>query len=165
MVLSAHQTKTATLVLSAALLVLSFFDAPLALEPHCSVLARMGYHFFHANFFHALCNVWCLLAIAFYYNIEDWELLLAYIIACTVPSVAMPSQPIVGASGICFALMGIILYKVARKRFYLSWVIPVVAVGFVLPGIAAGVHLYCFLVGTTIALVYSMVRQFVIRKR
>lgn len=144
---------------------MSFFDAPLALEPHCSVLARMGYDFFHANFFHALCNVWCLLAIAFYYNIEDWELLLAYIIACTVPSVAMSSQPIVGASGICFALMGIVLYKVARKRFYLSWVIPVVAVGFVLPGIAAGVHLYCFLVGTTIALVYSMVRKFVIRKR
>lgn len=152
MVLSTHQTKTATLILSFALLVMSFFDAPLALEPHCSVPARMAYNFFHANFFHALCNVWCLLAIAFYYNIEDWELLLAYIIACTVPSVAMSSQPTVGASGICFALMGIVLYKVARKRYYLSWIIPIVAVGFIIPGIAAGVHLYCFLIGLTISI-------------
>lgn len=153
MVLSAHQTKTATLILSFALLVMSFFDAPSAcmLQHGCSITGRLCYHFFHANFFHALCNVWCLLAIAFYYNIEDWELLLAYIIACTVPSVAMSSQPTVGASGICFALMGIVLYKVARKRYYLPWIIPIVAVGFIIPGIAAGVHLYCFAVGITIS--------------
>lgn len=149
MVLSAHQTKTATLLLSLALLVMSFFDAPSAcmLQHGCSITGRWCYHFFHANFFHALCNVWCLLAIAFYYNIEDYELLLAYIIACAVPSVAMTSQPTVGASGICFALMGIVLYKVARKRYYLSWIVPIVAVGFIIPGMAAGVHLYCFITG------------------
>ncbi len=172
MVLSTHQTKTATLILSLALLVMSFFDAPLVLEPHCSVTARMAYHFFHANFFHALCNIWCLLALAFYYDIEDWELLLAYIIAATIPSWALSPlhsllSPVkaVGFSGICFALMGIVFHKVARKRYYLSWIIPIVAVGFFIPGMAAGVHLYCFTIGIIVSLVlYCIARHRLVRK-
>lgn len=147
MVLSTHKTKTAALLLSTALLLLSFFDAPLALTTHCSVEARLCYHFFHANIFHAFCNVWCLLALVFYYNVDGLELLLSYAIATTVPSVALSTQPTVGASGICFALMGIVFYKVARKRYYLAWIIPVIAVGFFIPRMAATVHLYCFLVG------------------
>jgi membrane associated rhomboid family serine protease len=131
----------------------------------CDITARLCYHFFHANVFHAICNIWCLLALAFYYDIEDWELLLAFIIAATVPSVAMASQPIVGASGVCFALMGIVFHKVARKKYYLSWIIPIVAIGFIIPGMAATLHLYCFAVGIAVALVYSKVRRFVIRKK
>lgn len=167
MVLSTHQTKTATLVLSLLIFMLAFFDAPSAcmLQPCCDITARLCYHFFHANVFHAICNIWCLLALAFYYDIEDWELLLAFIIAASVPSVAMASQPTVGASGICFALIGIVFYKVARKRYYLAWFIPVIAIGFIIPGMAAALHLYCFAVGIAIALVYSRVQKFVIRKR
>ena len=159
MVLSAHQTKTATLVLSLALLILAFFNAPqqCVLQPGCGITGHLCYHFFHANFFHALCNVWCLLALAFYYDIEDWELLLAWLIACSVPSVAMPSQPTVGASGVCFALMGIVFYKVARKRYYLSWIIPIVAIGFFIPAMAATLHLYCFTLGITVSLVLQAV--------
>lgn len=155
MVLSAHQTKTATLVLSLILFIVAFFNAPSAcmLQPGCGITGHLCYHFFHANVFHAICNIWCLLALAFYYDIEDWELLLAFIIAASVPSAAMSSQPIVGASGICFALMGIVLYKVARKKYYLSWIIPIVAVGFIIPGMAAGVHLYCFAIGIAVSLV------------
>ena len=167
MVLSAHQTKTATLVLSLALLVMSFFDAPLALEPHCSFAARMAYHFFHANFFHALCNVWCLLAIAFYYDIEDYELLLAFFLASSIPVdcalCIVPcafEKPVVGFSGVCFALMGIVFYKVARKRLYLSWIIPILAVGFLIPGMAAWLHLYCFAVGiATTPFLYYICRK------
>lgn len=167
MVLSTHQTKTATLVLSLLVFMLAFFDAPSAcmLQPGCGITGRLCYHFFHANVFHAICNIWCLLALAFYYDIEDWELLLAFLIAATVPSVAMSSQPIVGASGVCFALMGIVFHKVARKKYYLSWIVPIVAVGFIIPGMAAALHLYCFAVGIAVALVYSRVRQFVIHKR
>lgn len=153
MVLSTNQTKTATLFLSLALLILAFSNAPqqCVLQPGCGITGHLCYHFFHANFFHALCNVWCLLALAFYYDIEDWELLLAFIIATSVPSVAMPSQPTVGASGIAFALMGIVFYKVARKRYYLTWIIAMVAIGFLIPAMAAAVHLYCFSLGIAIA--------------
>ena len=167
MVLSTNQTKTAALVLSLALLILAFFNAPqqCVLQPGCGIAGRLCYHFFHANVFHAICNIWCLLALAFYYDIEDWELLLAFIIAATVPSVAMSSQPIVGASGVCFALMGIVFHKVARKKYYLSWIIPIVAIGFLIPGMAAALHLYCFSLGITLSLVYSRIRLFVIRKR
>lgn len=158
MVLSAHQTKTAALVLSLALLILSVFDAPAAciLHPGCGITARLCYHFFHANVFHAICNIWCLLAIAFYYDIEDWELLLAFIIAATVPSWCLTLKAI-GFSGICFALMGIVFYKVARKRYYLSFIIPVVAAGFIIPGMAATIHLYCFTLGITVSLVLQAV--------
>ena len=158
MVLSAHQTKTATLLLSLALFILSFFDAPqqCMLQPGCGITGRLCYHFFHANVFHAICNIWCLLALAFYYDIEDWELLLAFIIAATVPAFEAPA---IGFSGVCFALMGIVYYKVARKRYYLSWIIPIVAVGFIVPGIAAMLHFYCFIIGITAALVYSLFKH------
>lgn len=168
MVLSAHQTKTAALVLSLALLVMSFFDAPSAcmLQHGCSITGRLCYHFFHANVLHAFCNIWCLLALAFYYDIEDWELLLAFIIASTIPVDCELSivhcafdKPIVGLSGVCFALMGIVFYKVARKRYYLSWVIPIVAVGFIMPGMAAGVHLYCFTVAIALSLIISSISR------
>ena len=158
MVLSTHKTKTAALVLSLALLVMSFFDAPAQcmLQLGCGITGRLCYHFFHANLFHAFINVWCLLAIAFYYDLEDWEFFLAWIIAATIPNCALCIKhcafPIVGFSGICFALMGIILYKVARKRYYLSWIIPFIVMGFFLPGIAATVHLYCFVVGLIVSL-------------
>ena len=165
MVLSAHQTKTAALVLSLALLILSVFDAPAAciLRPGCGITARLCYHFFHANVFHAICNIWCLLAIAFYYDIEDWELLLAFIIAATVPSWCLTlntydlTLKAIGFSGICFALMGIVFHKVARKKYYLSWIIPMVAVGFIIPGVAATLHLYSFAVGITVSLVLQAV--------
>ena len=183
MVLSTHQTKTATLVLSLALLILAFFNAPqqCVLQPGCGITGHLCYHFFHANFLHALCNVWCLLALAFYYDIEDWELILAFIIATSVPvdlGMALASspskiegaggsmidyascimnfafeKPTVGASGIVFALMGIVFYKVARKKYYLSWITPMVAVGFLIPSMAAIVHLYCFTLGITVSLV------------
>lgn len=166
MVLSAHQTKTAALVLSLALLILSVFDAPAAciLHPGCSITARLCYHFFHANVFHAICNIWCFLALAFYYDIEDWELLLAFLIATTIPSwvlspLTSPLSPVkaIGFSAVCFALMGIVLYKVARKRYYLAWIIPMVAVGFLIPGMAATIHLYCFTLGITVSLVLQAV--------
>lgn len=165
MVFSAHQTKTAALLLSLALLILAFFDAPAAcmLQPGCGITGHLCYHFFHANVFHALCNVWCLLALAFYYDIEDWELLLAFLIAATIPLGMISSafcilhsafeNPIVGFSGVCFALMGIVYHKVARKRYYLSWIIPIVVLGFIIPGMAAMLHCYCFIVGIMVSLV------------
>lgn len=166
MVLSTHQTKTAALVLSLALLILAFFNAPqqCVLQPGCRITARLCYHFFHANVIHAICNIWCLLALAFYYDIEDWELLLAFLIASTIPSWVLYPLPstlypvkAIGFSGICFALMGIVFYKVARKRYYLSFIIPVVAAGFIIPGMAATIHLYCFAVGITVSLVLQAV--------
>ena len=134
------------------------------LQPGCGITGRLCYHFFHANVFHAICNIWCLLALAFYYDIEDWELLLAFIIASTVPSWGLSPLPsflspvkAIGFSGVCFALMGIVFHKVARKKYYLSWIIPIVAIGFIIPGMAAALHLYCFAVGIAVAIVYSRV--------
>jgi membrane associated rhomboid family serine protease len=135
------------------------------LQPGCGITGHLCYHFFHANVFHALINVWCLLVLAFYYDIEDWELLLAWLIATTVPSWCLSlntydlTLKAIGFSGICFALMGIVFYKVARKRYYLSWIIPMVAVGFLIPGMAAGVHLWCFVVGIMVSLVIMYVKR------
>lgn len=147
---------------------MAFFDAPqqCILQPDCGITGRLCYHMFHANVFHAICNIWCLLALAFYYDIEDWELVLAFIIAATVPSWFLSPLPsllspvkAIGFSGVCFALMGIVYHKVARKRYYLSWIIPIVAVGFIIPGMAAMLHCYCFIVGITAALVFSLFKH------
>jgi len=135
---------------------MSFFSIPsvATLTHDGGVLPRMLYHFFHANFLHALCNVWCLLALVFYYHIRWPEFALAWAVAALVPAFCI-TAPTVGLSGICFALMGIVFPRVARKGLYLSWMAGFLALGFLFPAVAAVLHLWCFAIGCAVGYIYS----------
>jgi membrane associated rhomboid family serine protease len=129
----------------------------------CSLTQRFVYHFVHANIFHALCNVWCLLSIAFLYPIKAWQLVVAFLIASFVPSFVLASTPTVGLSGWLFALMGLMTFAVGRRLFFFSWVMGFIAVTWALSllpffgGIGGGLHLYCYLAGMAVGFFNSPV--------
>lgn len=120
-----------------------------------SLAVRMAYPMCHANVFHAAANAWCLVALTHAYEPAWWELAVAYAVAVAVPSFVLSSTPTMGLSGACFALMGMMLRHVARKRFYVSCAVALAAVGLLVPNVNAWIHLWCLAVGFFLALLNS----------
>lgn len=154
--------KTAALVISAVVCCIALFGgkdwAAVGLYSGCGLTGRFLYHFFHANIFHAVMNVWCLLSVVFIYEVSAWRLLTAYIVASLIPIDTLSlitdgfGTPTVGLSGIVFVLFGAISFEVGRKIYYQAWMLFYLAVGFLFPNTNAWIHLYCYMVGFVIAL-------------
>lgn len=106
--------------------------------------------------FHAMANVWCVLSLAFYYGFTLIELSLAYAIAISFPFAV--ETPTFGLSGVCFALMGIVICRVKRKAFYLRWVGALTLGGFLFPQVNAFLHLYCLIVGLAFGLINTPIQ-------
>lgn len=123
----------------------------------CATWKCLVYHFFHANIFHCLCNVWCLLSLVFAYPVKRWQMAAAFIIASLYPFLPSPLSPLptVGLSGVCFALMGMQAFVVGRKLLFFSWVIAFIAFGFLFPNNNAILHLYCYIAGLTVGFLNS----------
>ena len=107
---------------------------------------RLTYHFFHANALHLFLNLWCFLSCVFLADMSAGKLFAAYFIACTAP--ALSPVPTVGFSGVCFALLGFVLWKSRNKLEYnayvlLGIVLPLVVVPHALNNL---LHLYCYAV-------------------
>lgn len=122
------------------------------------LIPRLTYHFFHANLIHASLNAWCLLSLAFIYDITAWELFISYAIASSYPidtltnvlnglPVETNTLPTVGLSAICFSLIGQVQYRVQRKLYYSTCVCAMIVIGFFFPNANALIHLYCYVVG------------------
>lgn len=142
----------------------------------CATWKCLTYHFFHANIFHCLCNVWCLLSLVFAYPVKRWQMAAAFIIASLYPFLPslnshlsplnsltaqrfaceeLSTIPTVGLSGVCFALMGMQAFVVGRKLLFFSWVIAFIAFGFLFPNNNAILHLYCYIAGLTVGFLNS----------
>lgn len=144
--------EIAIYVVAAVILALSFWPWNIGATSQATFHERMLYPFFHANIFHAVCNLWCLIAMERYYDISPWKYLMAYLIAVSVPSVVLTAQPTVGMSGVCFALMGMITWEVARKLYWTAWIMAFLVTGFLFPHVNAWLHLYCYLAGLLIGI-------------
>lgn len=140
------QTKISALVVAVCCLALSFTDG-VGVSSGCGIPERLCYHFFHANIFHALCNVWCLLSIVFTFSVPLWLFLAAFGIAILIPPFLLSATPTMGLSGVCFALLGMMMWQVRRKVYYTSWALAFIVVGFLFPQVNALMHLYCYVAG------------------
>ena len=129
----------------------------------CQAYARLAYSFFHASFFHAAINCWCLLCIVFTFRVPLWQLVAAYAIACSYPFGGIPT---VGLSAVDFALLAMVSWKVARKLFYHSWMLSFIVAGYVFPAILQWVgmdvarpnntlHIYSYVVGLIVGFMDS----------
>nr|CAI9751187.1 hypothetical protein WMHIBSEC_WMHIBSEC_CDS_0011 [Caudoviricetes sp.]CAI9751667.1 hypothetical protein AZFZUZMX_AZFZUZMX_CDS_0011 [Caudoviricetes sp.] len=124
--------------------VLSFFNFGIGLHDGCSMQDRLLYPFFHANIFHAMLNLlvlWQCIRV-----FPKWKSLVAfYIIAISYP---LPSaHPIVGLSGLLYAYMGYLEPMVRDKIRYNLFIILYILIGFAIPNMAVGIHVYCYAVG------------------
>ena len=158
---SGKETKAASLVLTiviAVLLLLPIDVKAAGMSQGCSLWQRMCYPFLHASILHAAVNCWCLLSIVFNRTIMMWQLMAAYVIAVSYPSVWMGQTVTVGLSGMLFALLGII--SVMSRKCYLNVAVigSVILFGYLFPNINASLHLYCYLVGLMVGLLTTPIR-------
>ena len=132
--------------------------ARIALAEDCPFFARVVYPLFHASFLHAALNAWCLLSVIFIYDVSFFHLITACLIASSFPVSLVSCGPTVGASGICFALLGIISPQVQRKLYYHTWVVSIILSGFIIPFVCNlfslsvaqpnnWLHIWCYLIG------------------
>ena len=158
--------KTTALVYVAVIFILAVVHAvtewpeltQVAVCEDCSLFARMAYPLFHSSLLHAILNAWCLLSIVFIYDVSWLYLITAYLIAVSCPALVSCS-PTVGASGICFALLGMISFQTLRRFFFHGWMAMIIASGFVMPYLASRLfglnvaqpnnwlHIWCYLIG------------------
>lgn len=154
--------KVAALITTVIVLVLAlrqrhdWADVGISLEARSTT--RMLYHFYHASVLHAALNCWSLLSVVFLYEISLSRMLTAYAVAASVPAVCLSHHPTVGLSGVIFVLLGTISFEVKRKRYYQSWMIAFIAIGFLFPNTNAWVHLYCYLAGVIAALLNKPIK-------
>ena len=154
--------KITALVISTIVVGLSFFKVwdwqTVGIYAGSDIAGRVLYPFFHANILHASLNSWCLLSMVFIYDIGIWRLVLAYIIAVTIPIdtiecfIGEMTSPTVGLSGIVFVLFGSISFEVLRKQYYQLWMIFYLTAGFLFPHTNAILHLWCYMLGFLVAL-------------
>lgn len=160
--------KATAIIIALFVTLLSFLHisdwASVGIYANCPVSCRLSYPFFHANALHAILNVWCFLVLVFTYDISYWRLILAYVIATTIPvdtlGTFLPmNNPTVGLSGVVYVLMGSISCEVMRKRYYQVWMCFYIAMGFLFPNTNAWIHLYCYLFGIIYALLNCPIKK------
>ena len=159
------KTKAAVLILGAVIIAVSCVQWLAGIDVRdlgttlgSPLSTRMTYHFFHASVLHAVLNVWCLLSLAFFYHVTATELVLSYCIASLYPVgwmhdvLGATAVPTVGLSAVCFALMGMVTYRVVRKRYYTACIVTLIGIGFLMPNVNAVIHLYAYLAALLVGL-------------
>lgn len=135
-----------------SLAIIKYDWSSVGIYKHCEIFSRLAFHFFHANIFHAILNVWCLLSVAFLYNITLTRIIIAFIIASLTPTCCLSATPTVGLSAMLFALFASLSFEVKRKLYYQAWMIAYIAIGFCFPNTNALIHLYAYTAGFALAL-------------
>lgn len=128
----------------------------LALAPASPWWTRLTYHWPHAHILHAAANSWALLTIAFVWRPPLVRMLTALALACTIPS-ALLTAPVVGMSGWVYALIGLQTPRAGRPWRFFACGAAMCAVSFVLPGVAAWVHLWAYAAALCVALLTAPV--------
>ncbi len=98
----------------------------------------------HANIIHLLCNLWCLWIIRPPYFLCS-AVLLSFI--CSMLPEPFLQEPIMGASGILFSMIGAKYGEVSRGKELLqkTWLFFLITA--LLPNVACLYHLYCITTG------------------
>lgn len=154
--------KMAALALTLLCFVLCFVPVPAAsvgIAAGVPLLPRLTYSFFHVGFLHCSLNCWALLCLVFYYRASLTKIVVAYLIAVSFPADTLGSPLTVGLSGVCFALMGLVAWRVRRKLYWQTWMGAFIAVGFLLPNVNAPLHLYCYVVGCLVGLLDMPIKR------
>lgn len=148
--------KITALVFSAILVITAFALEPgwkdVGIRTDCHTFQRLVYHFFHVSPLHAAINAWCFLSVVFIYNVTWMEIIVASAIASLAPDFVLSATPTVGLSAICFALLGLISLRTARKLYFIACIALCIAIGFLFPSVNGLLHLYSYLAGLLVGL-------------
>lgn len=124
----------------------------------CSFLDRLAFQFLHVNWLHCIVNCWCILCVAFLYNVYPWMLIASLIIPAIFPGGLMSLlsiAPTVGGSGIFYSLVGLCSINAVNKLRYHLWWAFFIAIGFLFSSTNAFLHLWCYILGWLLAFINS----------
>ena len=139
-----------SLILCALFIILCFVKANpycVGIYKGCSWIGNFAYPFFHGNILHAMCNSWAVLSVVFVFNVSLRRLILCYLIAVFCPPFILSDIPAIGASGMCYALFGSVVFLVSRKVYFVCYFLCFIALGIAFRNAAVLIHLYCFSAG------------------
>lgn len=121
----------------------------------CPLINRLLYMTLHASWMHLAVNLYALLTIAFMCQSTTWQLFAAVFIASSVPEFLLTATPVVGASGVIYALLGILIptFNGWKKCLIVNTII--ILTQSIFANIAFSVHLYCFCSGLLIGFIFS----------
>lgn len=150
-----EKAKTASLILALTVLVLLPFETR-GIYSGASITDRCLYPFFHANIFHAMLNVWCLLSIVFNMRVTPFQLLLAYIVSVLYPAELFQShEPTIGLSGVCYVLIGITFHQFSNRLYFAVTTAIMFGIGHILHASNNKLHLYTLAAGLIIGQIYK----------
>lgn len=163
------EAKIATLAVSAVIIIIYLFCSDVARFGICAGAGlgqRVVYHFFHSSIVHALLNAWCLLSVVFVFDVSLSLFITAFLAASLFPvdtlyhlmPLSSLEMPTVGLSGVCYALMGMMAFRVQRKLYYQAWLAFYIALGFIFPNTNGWIHLYCYTVGMLIGFLNKRIK-------
>lgn len=143
------ERKICTCVPASVILALSLLDwGEVGLRSGCPLWMRFAYPFLHGNVFHALANLYVLWQCFCVMRVNKTTLLLFYIAAISYPFAG--DTPIIGLSGIAFAYIGYLLPYVVDRFKFCALSLLFIALGAIIPNLAAGLHLHCYIIGIAI---------------
>lgn len=149
--------KTSGLLISVIVIAITVFYSPdyavVGISRGCKIIPRLLYSFVHVSTVHAMLNAWCLVSIMFLYDVSWRKLLLAYVIAVSLPNILLTATPTVGLSAICFALLGSITPQVKAKLYYSICMAAYIVCGFLIPQVNGLIHLYSYVAGLMVGLI------------
>lgn len=112
----------------------------------CQWYQHLTYQFFHASVFHFGANIYVMWVCADRFNLKQWQLLVCLVISMLTPPIH--TMPTIGASGIVYAMLGMINTMVLKKLRFASWIALYITISafFNCNWI---LHLFCFILGFT----------------
>ena len=110
----------------------------------CRWYQHLTYQFFHANIFHLAVKLYVMWLCVTRFKLSQRQMLMCFIISAMVPA-TLP-MPTIGASGIVYAMLGIINTMVAKKLRFAMWIAVYIAIS-ALFNCNWSIHLCCYALG------------------
>jgi len=118
----------------------------MAVSPDSPGYTHFVYMFGHASLLHWLVNAWALFVLHNLYTVSRW--IVAYLCAVVLSFVYYPSLPVLGASVFVSFFSGFMIFWLWHKHRLVFWqLLLLIAIGFLIPHIAAMYHLVMLVAG------------------
>ena len=145
----------AKVVLTVLCVLMLLFNHDGGFAPGCKLYSRLSYSFCHTNVWHMLCNLFVLWGIR-----NKLCILPAYAIAVAASWLPMwVDNPTVGMSGLLFAMFGIMWGKTGMAWKCVKTGAPVIVLTMLFPNVNGLLHLYCYVVGFVVGLLYARYKR------
>ena len=131
-------------IVCAVMLMLGIDAMLVGIYDGCRWHQHLTYQFFHANIFHLAANLYVMWLCITRFKLSQWQMLMCFIISAMAPA-TLP-MPTIGASGIVYAMLGIINTMVVEKLRFAMWIAVYIAIS-ALFNCNWSIHLCCYALG------------------